>query len=311
MRVLVMGSGGVGGYYGGVLAQQGHDVTFVARGPHLAALRERGLELRRGGAVTRLQPVVAVASPSEAPGPFELVLFTVKTYDTEDAAAALRPAVGPDTAVLTLQNGVESAERLGRIFGADRVLAGTTILRSRLVAPGVVEESGAACRATLGELAGAVTPRVRAVAAALQEAGVDATVTTDIRLALWEKFAPLAAHASITSACQLPVGPIRDTAEGAALYRAMLAESFAVGRAAGVTLTPAFQDRILAHLLSTMPPDAETSMQWDYARQGRVELEQLTGTVVRLGHEHGVPTPHFDALYAVLKAQARAFGGLA
>jgi 2-dehydropantoate 2-reductase len=310
MRVLVMGSGGVGGYYGGVLARHGHDVTFVARGPHLAALREGGLELRRAVAVARLHPVVAVASPSEAPGPFELVLFTVKTYDTEGAAVALRPAVGPDTAVLTLQNGVESVERLGRLLGAERVLAGTTILRSRLVAPGVVEESGSACRATLGELSGEVTPRVRAVAAALREVGVDATVTTDVRLALWEKFAPLAAHASITSACQLPVGPIRDTAEGPALYRTMLTESFAVGRAAGVAFAPDFQDRILAQLLS-MPPGAETSMQWDFARQGRVELEQITGTVVRLGRTHGVPTPQFDALYAVLKARARAFGGLA
>jgi 2-dehydropantoate 2-reductase len=211
---------------------------------------------------------------------------------------------------LPLQNGVESTERLGRILGAERVLVGTTLVRSRLVAPGVVEESGAIRHVTLGEVSGEVTPRVQAVAAAFQEAGVDATVTTDPRLALWEKFAPLAAHASITSACQLAVGPIRDTAEGAALYRTMLAESFAVGRAAGVALAPDFQDRILAHFLSIMPPGAETSMQWDYARQGRVELEQIAGTVVRLGRAHGVPTPQFDALYAVLKARALAFGGL-
>ena len=310
MRILVMGSGGLGGCYGGLLAQHGHDVTFVARGPHLAALRARGLELRRAGATARLHPVVAVAAPSEAPGPFELVLFTVKTYDTEDAAAALRPAVGPATAVLPLQNGVESTERLGRLLSPERVLVGTTLVRARLMAPGVVEESGSVPRVTLGEVSGEVTPRVRAVAAAFREAGVDATVTTDARLALWEKFAPLAALASITSACQLPLGTIRDTAEGAALFRTMLAESFAVGRAAGAALAPDFQDRLLAHVLSA-PPDAESSMQWDYARRGRVELEQITGTIVRLGRAHGVPTPHFDALYAVLQARARAFGGLA
>jgi len=307
MRVLVMGSGGVGGYYGARLAQHGHNVTFVARGAHLEALQRAGLELRTRGGTLRLRPAHAVGAPSEARGPFELVLFTVKTYDTAAAAEALRPVVTAETAVLPLQNGVESVERLRAALGPGPVLAGTTIVVSFIAAPGVIEERGPAPRVTLGERSGEITPRVRAIAAALEEAGVTVVVAADPLRAVWEKFAGLAAHATITSACQLPIGPVRDTEGARELYRTMVDEAAAVGRAAGAALPPDYRDTVLDSLWS-LPPDAQSSLQRDFERHGRVELEQLTGAVVRLARRHGVPTPAFDALYPVLKARATALG---
>jgi 2-dehydropantoate 2-reductase len=309
MRVLVMGTGGVGGLCGALLAQQGHEVTFVARGPHLAALRERGLELRSGGQVAHLRPVRAVAVPAEAEGPAELVLFTVKTYDTDGALEVLAPVIQPDTAVLTLQNGVESGDRLSARLGAEHVLVGTTLVFSAIVEPGVIE-AGPLRRITLGEPSGAVTPRVEAIAAALRTAGFEVNVTTDPRRAVWEKFVPLAAHATITSACQLAVGPVREAPEGAAMYQALIDETVAVGRASGVELAEDAAEAAMA-LMMSIPANARNSMERDYSLQRRVELEQLTGTVVRRGHELGVPTPVYDTLYAILRIRALAFGGLA
>jgi len=308
MRVLVMGTGGIGGLCGALLAQHGNEVTFVARGAHLAALLERGLELRSGGQVARLRPVRAVAEPAAAEGPAELVLFTVKTYDTAVALQALQPAIGPGTAVLTLQNGVESAAQLSAGLGAEHVLVGTALMFSAIVEPGVIE-AGPLRRITLGEQSGAVTPRVEAIAATLRDAEIEATVATDARRAVWEKFVALAPHATAASACQLPIGPIRSVPEGAALYRTLIEETVAVGRADGVALPADAADRAFA-LSMALPDDARNSMERDYQLKRRVELDQLTGAVVRRARDLGVPTPAFDTLYAVLRVRALAFGGL-
>src|SRR4051794_31586935 len=206
MRILVMGSGGLGGYFGGILARQGHDVTFVARGAHLAAMRERGLEVRTESETFRLAPVSAVGAPGEAAGAFDLILFTVKGYDAEAAATALRPVIGPETAVLTVLNGVDSAEQLAAILGPEHVLAGTTFIRSTLAEPGVIEQMGTLRRVVFGEFAGGVTPRVELVAAALREAGVDTEIAPDSRVAVWQKFVMQAPHATMTSVCQMPCG---------------------------------------------------------------------------------------------------------
>jgi len=310
MRALVMGAGAIGGYYGGLLAQRGHDVAFVARGAHLAAMQERGLEIRSGEGTIALRPVRAVAAPAEAGADFDLALFAVKTYDTEEAAAALRPAVGPRTAVLTLQNGVDSAGQLSAALGAEHVLAGATYVAATLVEPGVISHTTPFRRITFGELSGAITPRAEAIADALRDAGVEVTVSADPRTAVWSKFVMLAPHASITSASQTPVGPIRETPEGLALYRQLVAEAVAVGRAEGVALAPDAEAAAMDAIIS-FPPGTKTSLQVDFERQNRVELEQLTGAVVRRGRQAGVPTPGFDPLYAVLKARALSYGGLA
>jgi 2-dehydropantoate 2-reductase len=309
VKVLVMGAGAVGGFYGAALAGRGHDVTFVARGAHLAALRERGLTIRRDGGATNLRPVHAVADPAEAGGDIELVLFTVKGYDTELAARALRPVVGPRTAVLTLQNGVESGDRLGAVLGAEPILIGTTLIATTVAAPGIIDQANPLWRVELGEPSGAITPRVEGVAAALRDAGVEVRVTADVRRAVWDKFIRLAPGATLTSACQATIGEVRSTPEGAALYRALIAETVAVGRAAGAALPPdAVETAVRA--IQALPADMRTSMQLDYERRRRVELEGITGAVVRLGRRLGVATPSYDPIYAVLRVRAAAFGGL-
>jgi 2-dehydropantoate 2-reductase len=309
VKVLVMGAGAVGGFYGAALAGRGHDVTFVARGAHLAALRERGLTIRREGGATVLRPVHAVADPAEAGGDIELVLFTVKGYDTELAARALGPVVGPRTTVLTLQNGVESGDRLGAMLGAEPILIGTTLIATTVAAPGIIDQANPLWRVELGEPSGAITPRVEGVAAALRDAGVEVRVTADVRRAVWDKFIRLAPGATLTSACQATIGEVRSTPEGAALYRALIAETVAVGRAAGAALPPdAVETAVRA--IQALPADMRTSMQLDYERRRRVELEGITGAVVRLGRRLGVATPSYDPIYAVLRVRAAAFGGL-
>jgi 2-dehydropantoate 2-reductase len=309
MQVLVMGAGAVGGYFGAQLAGAGHAVTFVARGEHLDVLRARGLTIRSAEGARVLAPVRAVASPAEAGGALDLVLFTVKGYDTGAAAAALRGVAGDGTVVLTLQNGVDSVERLEAALGPGRVLAGTATIEATVAEPGVVRLGGPVPRIVLGEPAGGASPRAEAIAAALREAGVQAVVTPDARRAVWEKFVRLAPGASLTAACEATIGEVRQTAEGAALYHALVSEAVAVGRAAGVPLPADAVDAALEFIRS-LPASMKTSMQRDYERRSRVELEGLTGAVVRLGARLGVPTPTFDVCYRILRVRALAFGGL-
>lgn len=304
-----MGAGGVGGYYGARLASHGHDVTFVARGVHLEAMRARGLVLREHGETRVLQPVRVAAAPGEADGNPAFVLFTVKGYDTETAARALRPALGPGTAVLTLQNGVDSVERLEAILDPLAVLAGTTTIESTVAEPGVIERAGPTPRIVLGEPGGGMSARAETIAAAFREAGVDAAVSPDVGRVLWEKFVRLAPGASLTTACQATIGEVRSTPEGAALYRALIAEAVAVGRAAGVALPPDAVEQAL-RFIHGLPAAMKTSMQRDFERRRPVELDQLTGALVRRGRELGVPTPTFDTVYAILRVRALAFGGV-
>ena len=300
MRVLVMGAGGVGGFYGGRLLQRGHVVTLVARGAHLETLRARGLEVRAAGLPAGPRPVRAVADPGEVGDRPELVLFTVKGYDTETAARALLPALDATSVVLTLQNGVDAVERVGAVVGPARILAGSTVIEAAITAPGVVEQRGTTPRVVLGEPSGAPTPRVEAVAALFRDAGVETLVTADARRALWEKFVRIAPGATLSSACQKSLGPLRQVPETAALYRALVGEAVAVGRAAGVALPADAVDQAVGFIW-TLPAGMTTSMQRDFEGGRPVELEELTGSVVRLGARLGVPTPVFAVLYAVLK----------
>jgi 2-dehydropantoate 2-reductase len=313
MRILVMGTGGVGGYYGAMLARAGHDVTFVARGAHLAAIRERGLEVRTQGEVIRIQPAKAVERPVDAAGKdgdCDLALFTVKTYDTRTAAAALKPALGPETAVLTLQNGVDSLGVLAELLGPERVLAGVTFIAAAIAEPGVILENGFSRAVTLGEPSGGeITARVQTIVGAFQAAGLDVQATADARQTLWDKFVVVAPHATVSALCQTPIGVTRQTPEAMALYRSMIQEALDVARAAGCTFAPDRAEQIVA-LFQTAPEGQTSSMQRDFAAQRRVELEALTGSVVHLGRQYGVPTPRFETLYAVLKVRAGTFGGL-
>jgi 2-dehydropantoate 2-reductase len=309
MRVLVMGTGGVGSYYGGILADSGNDVTFIARGAHLEAMRQRGLELRTGGRTIHLNPVKAFASPAEAGTDFDLVLFTVKTYDTEAAAEAIRPAVSEKTSVLPLQNGIDSVDLLSNAVGREHVLAGVTFVASAVIEPGVAQENGFSRRVVLGEPSGSVTPRAEAVATVLRNADVEVEVRADAMQAVWEKFVLLAPHASVSSACQLPVGDIFRVPEAVELYRTLIREVKAVGEASGFQFKPDIEDSIIT-MFKGAPPTQMSSMQRDFAAQRRVELEYLIGTVIRRARQFGILTPAFDVLYAVLKTRAISFGGI-
>ena len=309
MRVMVMGAGGVGAYYGAALARRGHQVAFVARGAHLAAMRQNGLIVHTGGETFALQPVSALATPAEHDGPVDLVLFTVKGYDVATAAEALRPVMGPATAVLTLLNGIDSADQLAAALGPEHVLAGTTLILTSVTAPGVVDQTSPFRRITFGDLIGGITPRVELIADALHEAGVDVTRSADPMAGVWTKFIMQAPHATMTTACDSALGPIRTTDEGSALYRVLIEEVVNVGRAAGIALPADAVERTVA-LIRDFPAEARTSMQRDFDARRRTELDQLPGAVVRRGRALSVPTPAFAALYAVLRVRALAFGGV-
>jgi 2-dehydropantoate 2-reductase len=303
-RVLIMGTGAIGGSFGAPLALHGHDVTFVARGAQLEAMQERGLEVRSGGETHVLRPVSAVGRPVEAGGYFDLVLFAVKGYDTEDAALALRPVVGSQTTVLTVQNGIESADRLAAILGPSSILAGVAYVVASVIAPGVIDQTSAFRRIVFGEPEGGSSSRVETIATSLRDAGVGTIVAPDTRTAVWQKFVMQSPNATISSVCQAPVGAIRDTPDGAALYRRAIGEVASVGRASGVALAEDAEATAFA-MIGTMPRGGKTSMQVDFERGRRVEVEELTGAVVRRGLAVGVPTPIFDTLYAILKVQVQ------
>lgn len=305
-----MGAGGIGAFFGAELSRAGHQVEFVARGAHLEAMQRRGIQVRHGDEVYRLYPIRAVSSPTEACGPFDLALFTVKCYDTEPAARALLPALGPETAVLPLQNGVESVDALSRILGPERVLAGAAFVTVHIAEPGVIVKLSPSAMVALGETTGEVSPRVEAIARALEGAGVVTTISRDPVLAIWDKFVGLAPFATLTAACQLTIGEIRQAPEAVALGHQLISEAASVARAAGVNLSRSREDELAAFFLEAAPPALKASMAVDFERRRKVELDHLTGAVVRKGLELGVPTPGFSALYAVLKARALAFGGL-
>jgi 2-dehydropantoate 2-reductase len=302
MRVTVMGSGGTGGYFGGLLARAGEDVTFVARGAHLEAIRENGLTVRSRLVGDFTVPARATDDPAES-GPAELVLFCVKAYDTESAADRLRPAVGPDTVILPVQNGIDSAERIGRVVGAGHVVGGLAGVSSVVAAPGIIEHRAGPDIIRLGELDGQPSARTQRIADALRRAGIKAELRPDIRVALWEKFVLICGLSGLTALTRLPIGAILACAETRELYRQTMEETHAVGRAHGVALPDGIVEETLGRFESS-DPALRGSLYYDLAAGRRLEIETLNGTVVRLGRKRGVPTPANFGVYAALKPYA-------
>ena len=310
MRILIMGSGGIGGYYGLRLADAGNDVVFVARGAHLEAMQTRGLELRERDGTVSTRPVTAVRYPADVGGTFDFILFAVKTYDTAEAAAAIAPVVGPETCIVPIQNGVDSTEEIAKAVPADRVLAGSALLSAQIDEPGVIRRLSTQSISTIGEPKGPRSERVERIVATFHAAGCeDVAVTDDAQRVLWEKLMFLAPIASVNSATGLSTGHIRAVPEGKEAVLAMQREIRAVGLAEGVNLPEESAERIEAMFLRQ--PDTHTvSMQRDFIAGRRVELESLAGSVVRRGRRHGVPTPLFGVVYAILRARALEFGGV-
>lgn len=300
MRVLVMGTGGVGGYFGGLLARAGTEVTFVARGEHLAAIRERGLTVRspRHGEFTVRAPA------TDAPdGHADVVLFCVKTYDTDAAAVLVRPCLGPDGMVLSLQNGLELT-RLTGLFGPRAVAGGVAHIVSHVEGPGLVVHKAGPGRIIFGELDGSISARTERLLAALQQAGADVHLSPQIEGALWEKFLFICGLSGATALTRLPVGPVLASPDARALCQGLMAEVEGVGRAVGVPLPADAVARAMAQA-EQFEPWGTSSLATDLKRGRRLEVDSLAGAVVRLGREHGVPTPLNFAVYAALEPYRR------
>jgi 2-dehydropantoate 2-reductase len=304
MKIGVVGAGGVGGYFGGRLAAAGHDVRFLARGPHLDAIRADGLRVR--SVKGDFEVAVAASDDPAEIGRCDAVLFCVKSYDTRATAARLAPMLGEDTAVVSFQNGVDNEEQLAAVVGADHVLGGAAFIFATITSPGVVAHTGGPARIVFGELDGTRTERAERLLAACREAGIDADIPSDIRVVLWSKLAFICAVAGMTSASRRPLGDIRDDEAAWAMFRRLVTEVVAVGRAEGVALGPDTADQQVA-LASAQPAGAYSSLYHDLVNGNRMELDALHGTVVRRGARRGVPTPASEAIYAILSPWARLY----
>jgi 2-dehydropantoate 2-reductase len=304
MKILVMGSGGVGGFYGGRLAHAGYDVTFVARGAHLEAMRTRGLVIEnKAQGDIRLAQVKVTDDPASV-GPVDLVLIAVKLWDTETAARAVKSSVGPRTAVLSLQNGVIKDDILRQELGAAAVVGGAGYVATHISRPGVILQTGALQRAVIGEYDGRRTPRVEALHAALVKAGVEAEIAPDIKRTLWEKFTFLVGLSGTTATMRMPIGPIRSNLQTRAFLFEIMKETVAVGRALGVALPGNYaEDRL--RFADSVPADMTSSMHHDLERGNRLEVEWLSGGVVQLGSRAGVRTPANRAVWDILALHAQ------
>jgi 2-dehydropantoate 2-reductase len=289
MRIAIMGSGGVGGYFGARLAKGGADVTFIARGAHLAAMREHGLSIQSAHAPLTLPKVNATDDPSTI-GPVDLALFAVKLWDTESAARSLLPIMRPDTAIISLQNGVHKDDMLRAVFGDAAVMGGVGYMATTIVRPGVIGQTGSMQRMIFGEFDGRRSPRAEALLTACKAGGIDAEISADIRRAIWEKYVFLVGLSGATAAMRMPLGPIRDNPRSRAFLLDLMREVVAVGRAQGVALPEDYAEQRLA-FADALPHDMTSSMHHDLQRGRPLELRWLSGGVVELGAAAGVPTP--------------------
>ncbi|MPZ89618.1 MAG: 2-dehydropantoate 2-reductase [Nitriliruptorales bacterium] len=302
MRIAIVGAGGVGGYFGARLAAAGADVRLVARGAHLAAIRERGLRVHsvRGD----VHADVGATEDASRIGASDVVLFCVKSFDTDEAAARHLPhLVGDDTFVVSLQNGIDNEERIAAVVGHSRVVGGLALIFSAISEPGVIAHSGGPARLVFGEFDGVMTERVGRLRAWCTKAAVEAEVSGDIRAALWHKYAFICAQAGTTAAIRLALGEIRDTPESWGLFRRLLEEAYAVARATGVAIPATAVDERLT-FAEGLEPGTFSSLHHDLVGGKRMELEALHGTLVRLAHQHGVGAPASETVYALLKPWA-------
>jgi len=305
MRIAVLGSGAVGGYYGAKLARAGHDVVFIARGAHLTAIRERGLHIKS----PELGDFVAHGAAEEDTskvGPVQLVVVAVKTYDNPTALPLLTPMLGRDTAVLTVQNGVDSPNDVAAIAGEERTLGGTTYIATALEAPGLIVQTGTHRRIVFGEAFGdlpRVSGRVNQIHEVFSGADIQSVPVGDGRVPIWEKFVFLASLAGFTGAARLPIGPVWSDPFTRAQFLAASREIESLARAEGVPVAPDVVDRMIPYI-DAIPGSMRSSLLIDLQQGKRIEVEALQGAVVRRAQKLGIPTPIVATLYAVLKLHA-------
>jgi 2-dehydropantoate 2-reductase len=301
LRVAVFGAGAIGSYYGARLGDGGAEVTLIARGRQLEALRANGLAIVEPEGTRTYRPP-ATDDPAEV-GPVDVVLFTVKSYDTVDAAGRLAPLLRAGTAVISLQNGIDNEDRIAAVVGREHVLGGAAYILAAVREPGVVDANGPR-GIVIGELDGRpVSERVQALVSVGERAGLSVRAADDVRIALWEKYTLLVAFSAMTATTRLPIGPIREAPAARAMLEAIMTEVWSVGRAGGIPLDDDLVDRQMT-LLTGQHAEATTSLYHDLVTGHRMELEALQGAAIRMGHEHGVPTPAIEAAYAILEPWA-------
>lgn len=303
MKIAVMGSGGLGGLYGGRLAHAGFDVSFIARGAHLAVMREHGLLIdNEPHGTVHISRVQATDDPASV-GVVDLVLLAVKLWDTDSAVAAIRPMVGPQTTVISLQNGVMKDDTLRRAFGDAAVVGAVAYVATQVARPGVIRQTGTMQRFIFGEYDGRRSPRAEQLLDALVRAGIQAEISDDIRRTLWEKYVFLVGLSGTTATMRAAIGPIRSNPRSRAFLHELLEETVAVGRAHGVRLPEHYAEERLK-FLDTVPPEMTSSMHHDLERGNRLEVAWLSGGVVQLGEAVGVATPANRAVWDILALHA-------
>lgn len=302
MRILIMGSGGVGGVFGARLAKGGADVTFVARGAHLDAMRKNGLRIE--GADPVALPNVKVTDDPASAGPVDIILFAVKLGDTESAARALVPCIGPGTGLISFQNGVQKDDMLRPIVGDKALLGGVSYVSAAIKEPGVIAQTGAMQGLVFGEFDGRPSKRAEDFLAACLAGGIDAKISPDIVRVIWEKFVFLAAVAGTTTSMRAPVGAIREHPLTRQFLHDLMQEIVAVGRARGVTFAPDFVEKRMS-FADTLPSGMIASMYHDLQSGKPLELPWLNGSVVDLGAEVNVPTPLNRAVRDILILHAQ------
>ncbi|HTU73798.1 MAG TPA: ketopantoate reductase family protein [Trebonia sp.] len=298
MRIAVMATGAVGGYFGGRLAQAGHEVAFVARGQQLEALSTYGLRLQSPLGDLHL-PRVDVTDDPAAIGPVDLVLFTVKLWDTAAAAEAVKPLLGDETAVVSFQNGVIKDDILRHTLGAEHVIGGACYIAATIAEPGLIHHSGTLQKLLFGEYDGTISPRVQQFRDACTECGIDAEVSDRIEQAIWEKFVFLVGLSGITTVARSPIGPIRSHPRSRAFLHDVMEEAVQVARAQGAPLAADYADERVA-FIDRLPASMTSSMLRDLEQGNRLEVGWLSGDVVERGARLNVPTPCNRAILDIL-----------
>ena len=300
MRIAVMAAGAVGGYFGARMQAAGHDVFFVARGANLAAIKSNGLKLESVHGDLHLRQVNVSDDPNSV-GPVDIVLFAVKLWDTEQAAEQTRPLVGPATRVITLQNGIDSVERMAPILGAEQSIGGAAYIASVIETPGVIKQTSSFASMRFGRADKRPDATLQAFVDAGRAAKIDVDISADIERERWQKFIFLTAMAGSTAALRSPIGPIRADPELRGFFRQLMEEACAVGKAKGVALDPGYLDSRMDFLMNKVEPGMKASMAHDLERGNRLELDWLAGKVRELGRQFNIPTPASDTVYTVLK----------
>lgn len=302
MRFAVFGTGGMGAYFGGRLALAGHDVSFIARGRNLAAMREGGLRVESPTGNFTLNPVNATDDPA-AIGPVDAVLFGVKLYDVIDAGKKLGPLLGADTMVLTLQNGIDVIEMLTPLIGRQPILPGSSYVSSNIVEPGFIRHIGAAGHVDFGELDGKLSPRAQRLIDAFASAGMEARFRSDIIESLWTKFVLVCGYSGVMTLARAPMGVVRSVPETFQLLSDALHEAAAIAKASGINLPADYTQALLARAQG-MAAQLKPSLLEDLEHGRRLEIDWFSGTIVRLGERLDIATPVHRVIHAALKPYA-------